>query len=90
MVSLGKLIIYNKKNKKIVLPKRLEVEKISAGTRIQKIDLAVRMVKTSPRGRNLKAAILVMNRNPVKKPRATTKSFSLQKGGDNLFLKSNI
>ena len=54
------------------------MEKNSAGMRMQKMDLAVRMVKTSPRGRNLKAAILGMKRNPVKKPRATTRSFSLK------------
>ena len=48
------------------------------GRMMQKTDLAVRMVKTSPRGRNLRAAMLVKKRHPVKKPRVTTRSFSLK------------
>ena len=51
---------------------------MSDGRMMQKTDLAVKMVKTSPRGRNLRAAMLVKKRNPVKNPRVTTRSFSLK------------
>jgi hypothetical protein len=50
---------------------------MSDGIIMQKTDLAAKMVKTSPRGRNLSAAILVKKRNPVKNPRVMTRSFSL-------------
>jgi hypothetical protein len=62
------------------LPRQLElaVQMMSDGRMMQKTDLAVKMVKTSPRGRNLRAAMLVKNRNPVKNPRVTTRSFSLK------------
>ena len=45
---------------------------------MQTLDLAVRMLKTSPRGRNLKAAILEKKRTPVRNPRVMTRSFSLK------------
>jgi hypothetical protein len=51
---------------------------MSDGRMMQKTDLAVKMVNTSPRGRNLRAAMLVKKWNPVKNPLVTTRSFSLK------------
>ena len=56
----------------------LKTDMTREGRMTLKTDLAEKMVKTSPTGRNLKAAILVKKRNPVKKPRVITRSLSLK------------